>query len=209
LDTVNIVVFVAYLITLVGIGYATFLRAKTYSDHTIAGRSSNKWVTAISAESSDMSGWLLLGLPGMAYATGYGSVWTLLGLLAGTLFNWVVIANRLRTITEHYDAITLIDYLEKRVDDSKGTLGIIAGIVIILFMIINSSAEVIGSGKLLNAAFGFDYNVGIFSWRWYSSSVYFFGRVFSRYLEQFNPGFDNVFCAGVCAHSRYFQCRRH
>lgn len=154
-------VFVAYLIMLVGIGYASFLRAKTYSDHTIAGRSSNKWVTAISAESSDMSGWLLLGLPGMAYATGYGSVWTLLGLLAGTLFNWVVVANRLRTITEHYNAITLIDYFEKRVNDEKGTIGIISGIVIILFMIINSSAEIIGSGKLLNAAFGFDYSVGI------------------------------------------------
>jgi sodium/proline symporter len=162
LNTINIIVFAFYLIMLVGIGYASFLRAKTYSDHTIAGRSSSKWVTAISAESSDMSGWLLLGLPGMAYATGYGSVWTLLGLLAGTLFNWVVIANRLRTITEHYNAITLIDYLEKRVDDQKGTLGVIAGIVIILFMIINSSAEVIGSGKLLNAAFGFDYSVGIF-----------------------------------------------
>lgn len=161
MNTISIMLFTAYLITLIVVGYISSLRAKTYSHHSIAGRSSNKWTVAISAESSDMSGWLLLGLPGMAYATGYGTVWILIGLLAGTLFNWVVAADRLRKITEHYNAITLIDYFEKRLNDEKGTIGVIAGIVTILFMIINSSAEIIGSGKLLNAAFGFNYKVGI------------------------------------------------
>ena len=159
---INLVIFIAYLFLLILIGFITYLRAKSYSDYTIAGRSNNKWITAISAESSDMSGWLLLGLPGMAFASGFGSIWVIIGILAGTLFNWIVVANRLRTITEYYNAVTLIDYFEKRLNDNKGAISLLSGIIIIVFMIINSSAEIIGSGKLLNAAFGFDYNTGIY-----------------------------------------------
>ncbi len=188
----NIAVFGIYLIMLVMIGYITYLKARSYSDYTIAGRSNNKWITAISAESSDMSGWLLLGLPGMAFATGFGSIWVLIGILAGTLFNWIVVANRLRTITEYYNAVTLIDYFEKRLDDKKGTISLLSGIIIILFMIINSSAEIIGSGKLLNAAFGFDYNVGIYR-ACNSFDLYFFRRLFSCKLEQLGTGDDNVY----------------
>jgi sodium/proline symporter len=127
----------------------------------LAGRGNNKWITAISAESSDMSGWLLLGLPGMAFSIGFGVIWVLIGILFGTLFNWVVVANRLRTITEHYKVVALTDFFEKRLNDKRGTISLISAIIIIVFMIINSSAEVIGSGKLLNAAFGFNYNIGI------------------------------------------------
>ncbi len=161
MDVVNVLIFGAYLLLLVGIGYVTYLRANTYGDYTIAGRSNNKWVTAISAESSDMSGWLLLGLPGMAFASGFGAIWVIIGILFGTLFNWTVVAGRLRTASEYYGAVTLTEYFEKRLNDRKGVIGYISAIVIVLFMIINSAAEIIGSGKLLNAAFGFDYNVGI------------------------------------------------
>ncbi|MDI6600503.1 MAG: hypothetical protein QME46_01815 [Thermoanaerobacteraceae bacterium] len=158
---INLIVFSIYLLVLVGIGYFTYLRTNTLSDYTLAGRSNNKWITAISAESSDMSGWLLLGLPGMAFLSGFGAIWTITGILLGTLFNWTVIANRLRTASEYYGALTIPEYIDKRFNDKNGILGLIAGIVIVIFMIINSSAEIIGSGKLLNAAFGFDYNVGI------------------------------------------------
>lgn len=87
--TISVIIFVVYLIVLVGIGVATYLRTKSYSDYNLAGRSNNKWVTAISAESSDMSGWLLMGLPGSAYLAGFSSIWILIGLVFGTLAIWV------------------------------------------------------------------------------------------------------------------------
>ncbi|HOA15246.1 MAG TPA: sodium/proline symporter [Bacillota bacterium] len=157
----SLFLFGLYLIMLVVIGYVTYIRTKNYSDYSLAGRTNSKWITAISAEASDMSGWLLLGLPGMGFAYGYGVIWVLIGILGGTLFNWTVVANRLRTITEHYKVVTLTDFFEKRLNDRKGTISIISAVVVVLFMVINASAEIIGSGKLLNAAFGFDYNVGI------------------------------------------------
>lgn len=157
----NVLVFSGYLLLLVSIGYITYTRTKSYEDFTIAGRTNNMWVTAISAESSDMSGWLLLGLPGLAYVAGFGAIWTLIGVIFGTLLNWTVIANRLRTISEHYHSVTLTGYFQKRLNDDKGIINILAAIILVVFMIINASAEVIGSGKLLNIAFGLDYNTGI------------------------------------------------
>lgn len=159
--TVSIIIFVAYLIVLVGIGVATYLKTKSYSDYNLAGRSNNKWITAISAESSDMSGWLLMGLPGSAYLAGFSSIWILIGLIFGTLANWVFCANRLRIASESYEAFSITEFFEKRLNDKKGTVALVSGIAIIIIMTINSSAEIIGSGKLLNATFGMDYHAGI------------------------------------------------
>jgi len=158
---VSAVVFVSYLLILIAIGVITYLRAKSYSDYTLAGRSNNRWITAISAESSDMSGWLLMGLPGAAYASGFASIWIIIGLIFGTMFNWIFIANRLRIATETYNVFSMTEYFEKRLNDKTGSVSLVAGIAIIVFMIINASAEIIGSGKLLNATFGLDYSVGI------------------------------------------------
>ena len=159
--SISLVIFIVYLVILVAVGIITYFRTKSYSEYTLAGRGNNMWITALSAESADMSGWILLGLPGMAYAAGIGSIWLLIGLLGGTLFNWVVVANRLRKATEHYDAITLMEFFDKRVGDKKGIVSCIACIVVVVFMVVNSSAEIIGSGKLLEAAFQIDYNIGI------------------------------------------------
>lgn len=159
--TIGVFMFVAYLILLVGIGVVTYLRTKSYSDYNLAGRSNNKWVTAISAESSDMSGWLLMGLPGAAYAAGFSSIWIIIGLIFGTMANWVFCANRLRIASESYEAFSITEFFEKRLNDKKGTVAMVSGVAIIIIMIINSSAEIIGSGKLLNATFGLDYNTGI------------------------------------------------
>lgn len=158
---ISIIVFALYLLVLVGVGVVTYLRTKSYSDYNLAGRSNNKWVAAISAESSDMSGWLLMGLPGAAYASGFASIWTLIGLIFGTMLNWMFIANRLRIASEVFDVYSITEFFERRVGDKKGHVGLVAGIAVIVFMIINASAEIIGSGKLLNAIFGLDYSVGI------------------------------------------------
>ncbi len=158
---ISALTFILYIVILVAIGVITYIRAKSYSDYNLAGRSNNKWVAAISAESSDMSGWLLMGLPGAAYAAGFASIWIMIGLIFGTMFNWIFVANRLRVATEVYDVFSITEYFEKRVNDKSGTVALVSGIAVIVFMIINASAEIIGSGKLLNATFGLDYNVGI------------------------------------------------
>ena len=159
--TISIIIFIAYILILVGIGLTTYLRTKSSSDYSLAGRSNNKWVTAISAESSDMSGWLLMGLPGAAYAAGLSSIWILIGLISGTMLNWILVGNRIRIASETYQALSVTEFFEKRVHDKKGTVGVVAGIAVIFFMIINASAEIIGSGKLLNATFGLSYHTGI------------------------------------------------
>ncbi len=153
--------FVGYFVILLGIGFVTFRRTKSHEDYALAGRSNNMWVTAISATSSDMSGWLLLGVPGLAYAGGLSAIWTVIGILVGNYFNWVVVSKRLRLITQKYNAVSLSEYFEKRFNDKKGSISIISAIIIVVFMIINASAEVIGSGKLLNASFNIDYNTAI------------------------------------------------
>lgn len=158
---ISAVTFVLYIIVLIAIGVITYLRAKSYSDYTLAGRSNNKWVTAISAESSDMSGWLLMGLPGAAFAGGFSSIWIMIGLIFGTMINWMYVANRLRIATEAYNVYSITEFFEKRVNDNKGIVALISGIALIIFMIINSSAEIIGCGKLLNATFGLEYSTGI------------------------------------------------
>lgn len=158
---ISVVVFIGYIIVLIGIGLVTYLRTKSHSDYTLAGRSNNKWVAAISAESSDMSGWLLMGLPGAAYASGFSSIWILTGLIFGTMINWMVIGNRIRIASESYGVLSITEYFEKRVHDGKGHVGLVSGIAVIVFMIINASAEIIGSGKLLNATFGMEYHTGI------------------------------------------------
>lgn len=157
----SVITFVLYLVILVGIGVVTYLRTKSYSDYNLAGRSNNKWVTAISAESSDMSGWLLMGLPGSAMLCGFSSIWIIIGLIFGTMANWVFCANRLRIASESYQAFSITEFFEKRLGDEKGTIALVSGIAIIIIMIINSSAEIIGSGKLLNATFGIEYEWGI------------------------------------------------
>lgn len=157
----SIVTFVLYIVVLIAIGVITYVKAKSYSDYTLAGRSNNKWVAAISAESSDMSGWLLMGLPGAAYAGGFSSIWIMIGLIFGTMFNWIFVANRLRVATEVYNVFSITEYFEKRVNDKTGSVALVSGLAIIVFMIINASAEIIGSGKLLNATFGMDYSTGI------------------------------------------------
>ncbi len=158
---ISALTFILYIVILVAIGVITYIRAKSYSDYNLAGRSNNKWVAAISAESSDMSGWLLMGLPGAAYAAGFASIWIMIGLIFGTMFNWIFVANRLRVATEVYNVFSITEFFEKRVNDKSGVVALVSGIAVIVFMVINASAEIIGSGKLLNATFGLDYHVGI------------------------------------------------
>ncbi|MEW8154135.1 MAG: sodium:proline symporter, partial [Candidatus Thiodiazotropha endolucinida] len=117
--------FFCYLLTLLIIGVVAWRRTRNLSDFVLGGRSLGSWVTALSASASDMSGWLLLGLPGYAYLAGLESFWLALGLLIGTWLNWRLVAARLRIASEASgNALTLPEYLSNRFNDASGLIRI-------------------------------------------------------------------------------------
>lgn len=150
--------FLAYLVVVLVIGVVAWRRTANLSDYILGGRRLGSWVTALSAQASDMSGWLLLGLPGYAYLAGLESLWLLIGLLIGTYANWLFVAARLRSATERYgDAITLPDYFERRFDDRSGLLRIISAAFILIFFTFYTSSGLVAGGKLFEAVFGMPY----------------------------------------------------
>jgi sodium/proline symporter len=146
-----------YLIIMIGMGLWYARRSSsTPAEFFLAGRGFGPWVAALSAEASDMSGWLLMGLPGVAYFTGYGEAfWTALGLFIGTWVNWAIVAKRLRTYSQIADnAITLPEFFSKRFHDKKRVLLALAAIISLLFFSIYVGAQFLTFGKL----FGYIFN---------------------------------------------------
>ena len=129
-----LIAFILYLLFMVGIGWTYYGKTNTLSDYILGDRGLNGWVGAMSAQASDMSGWLLLGLPGYAYVAGLESCWIAFGLALGTWANWKFVAERFRNYTEvSGDSITLPDYFENRFRDSSHLLRIISAIFILIF----------------------------------------------------------------------------
>jgi sodium/proline symporter len=150
--------FMIYLVLMLLIGVVAYRRTRDLSDYILGGRCLNSWVAALSAQASDMSGWLLLGLPGFAYAAGLESAWLALGLLAGTYLNWRVVAARLRRYTQAAgDALTLADFLEHRFADRSHVLRVISALFILLFFLFYTSSGLVAGGKLFNSVFDLPY----------------------------------------------------
>lgn len=168
--------FLAYMAVVLLLGFIAWRRTKTLKDYILGGRSLNAWVTALSAQASDMSGWLLMGLPGLAYAAGLEAGWMVLGLLVGTWLNWKLVAGRLRERTEALDdSLTLPDYFERRFGDRTRTLRLLAGAFILVFFVLYTSSGFVAAGKLFEALFGIEYAWAVF-WGAMSVLVYtFFG----------------------------------
>ncbi len=159
------IIFVIYLGVMVAIGVKFYSKTNTMSDFILGGRQLNSWVTAMSAQASDMSGWLLIGLPGAAYVI-YGgtseAIWTAIGLILGTYLNWLFVAKRLRKYTEIAgDSLTLPDFFTKRFRDSKNILKIISSLFIVIFFLVYSASQFAAGGKLFNTIFGMDYIWGL------------------------------------------------
>ncbi|NIA16463.1 MAG: sodium/proline symporter PutP [Nitrospiraceae bacterium] len=155
-------VFLFYLAGMLAIGVFFFRRTESVSDYFLGERSLNKWVAALSAQASDMSGWLLLGLPGAAYVSGLASAWIAIGLAVGTYLNWRLVATRLRIYTAvSEDTITLTDYLEYRFRATGGPLRIISAVFILVFFLIYTSSGFVAGGKLFSAVFGFPYTAAL------------------------------------------------
>jgi sodium/proline symporter len=161
MDMTLAIAFLAYLAVLIGFGVLAYRRTKTFDDYYLAGRKLNPWVTALSAEASSESGWLLLGLPGQAFAQGIGAFWIALGCISGTFFNWTALAKRLRKITGFFRAITIPDYLESRFEDNSHVLRVISALLIAVFMGAYVAAQFVASGKALSVTFGLDYTTAV------------------------------------------------
>lgn len=150
---------VVYLLSVLGIGIWCAKRSNTVDDFYLGGRKLGPLVTAMSAEASDMSGWLLMGLPGVAYLTGVAdAAWTAIGLAIGTYVNWLIVAKRLRRYTHvAQNSITLPDFFSRRYGDDRNILMCIAAIVIIIFFIPYTASGFAACGKLFSSLFDIDY----------------------------------------------------
>jgi sodium/proline symporter len=151
-------VIAVYLAAMMGIGVLAYRYTQDFADYILGGRRLGYWVSALSAEASDMSGWLMLGLPGFAYTFGFQAAWIALGLLAGTYLNWRFVARRLRRYTELAgNALTLPDFFERRFDDRARVLRLITAFFILLFFAFYTSSGFVAGGKLFQSVFGLDY----------------------------------------------------
>lgn len=153
--------FIVYLILMLAIGVIAYQRTKNSSDYFLGGRSLGPWPAALSAGASDMSGWLLLGLPGYAYAAGIEAFWLAGGLLIGTWANWLITAKRLRTYSITTDALTLPEFLSRRFNDNSKLIQIISAFFILLFFLFYTSSGLVAGGKLFETVFGMDYSTAV------------------------------------------------
>ncbi|MEZ8825469.1 sodium/proline symporter PutP [Vibrio amylolyticus] len=153
--------FIAYLIMMMAIGIIAYQRTKNSTDYFLGGRSLGPWPAALSAGASDMSGWLLLGLPGYAYAAGIEAVWLAGGLLVGTWANWYINAKRLRTYSITTDALTLPEFLSRRFNDKSKMIQTISAFFILLFFLFYTSSGLVAGGKLFETVFGLDYTIAV------------------------------------------------
>lgn len=152
------IAFILYLGLMMSIGIYYSRQQKNLSSYILGDRKMGPWLTSMSAEASDMSGWMLMGLPGYAYLNGFSSVWTGIGLIVGTWANWVLISKRLRNYTEvANNSLTIPDYLSNRFEESKNGLRLICAVFIILFFIIYTSSGFVAAGKLFNTILGIPY----------------------------------------------------
>ena len=148
---------------MLGIGVYSF-RTSTddVSGYVLGGRRLGPTVSALSAGASDMSGWMLLGLPGAIYASGMSSAWIAIGLTLGAYLNWQFVARRLRIYTEvASDSITVPDFLHNRFEDKTRLLRVLSAIVILVFFAFYTSAGMVAGAKLFEATFGLDYTLAL------------------------------------------------
>ena len=155
------VIFIMYLILLLGIGIRTFRYNKTQEDYLLAGRSLGPWVTAFSERASGESAWLLLALPGAAIAIGLGEFWSVIGIVIGIISSWLLVAKKIRQETEKYNALTIPDYFHKRYKDDSNIIRLFSTAIIAFFFLFYVSAQFHASGKVLNTLFNIDQVYGI------------------------------------------------
>ena len=156
------IMFAIYLVAMLGIGAIGYFSTKNLSDYILGGRSLGSFVTALSAGASDMSGWLLMGLPGAIYVSGLSESWIAIGLILGAYLNWRLVAARLRLYTERAgNALTLPDYLAHRFEDRSNVLRIVTAMVILVFFTLYCASGVVAGARLFENMFGMPYHTAL------------------------------------------------
>ena len=155
--------FILYIGVMMAIGVYYYRRTRNMSDYFLGNRKLGAWVTSLSAEASDMSGWMLMGVPGFAYLAGLNAGWIAVGIALGTWVNWHFVAARLRKYTElANNSLTLPEFLENRFEDKSGLLRVVPAIFILIFFIIYTSSGFVSAGRLFETVFGIPYQYAIF-----------------------------------------------
>ncbi|WP_263146770.1 sodium/proline symporter PutP [Pseudomonas alcaligenes] len=158
----TLITFVIYILAMVLIGFAAYRATHNFSDYILGGRSLGSVVTALSAGASDMSGWLLMGLPGAIYLSGLSESWIAIGLIIGAWLNWLLVAGRLRVHTEHANnALTLPDYFTYRFEDTSRILRVLSALVILVFFTIYCASGVVAGARLFESTFGVSYDLAL------------------------------------------------
>ncbi|CAO96477.1 sodium/proline symporter PutP [Erwinia tasmaniensis] len=164
LSTPMMVTFCIYILGMVLIGFIAYRSTKNFDDYILGGRSLGSVVTALSAGASDMSGWLLMGLPGAIFLSGISESWIAIGLTLGAYLNWKIVAGRLRVQTEHHDnALTLPDFFSSRFEDSSKMLRVISALVILVFFTIYCASGVVAGARLFESTFGMSYETALWA----------------------------------------------
>lgn len=160
----TLITFVVYIAAMVLIGLLAWHRTNNLSDYILGGRRLGAIVTALSAGASDMSGWLLMGLPGAVYLSGLSEGWIAVGLICGAYLNWLFVAGRLRVQTEHNgDALTLPDYFSRRFEDDSGLLRVISAVVILVFFTLYCASGIVAGARLFEGTFGLPYEQALWA----------------------------------------------
>ena len=159
----QIIAFILYLGLMIFVGLKFMKKNNNSEDFFLGGRKMGPWTTAMSAEASDMSGWLLMGLPGVAYLGGIKNVtWTAIGLVLGTYLSWLIVAKRLRKCTITFgNSITIPEFLNNRFNDKRRILGTVTVLFNIIFFTVYVASGFVACAKLFNSVFGLPYHVGL------------------------------------------------
>lgn len=164
MSTPMLVTFLVYIFGMVLIGFFAYRATNNFDDYILGGRSLGSVVTALSAGASDMSGWLLMGLPGAIFLSGISESWIAIGLIIGAYLNWKLVAGRLRVHTEaNNNALTLPDYFTSRFEDNSKLLRVISAIVILVFFTIYCASGVVAGARLFESTFGMSYTTALWA----------------------------------------------
>ena len=153
---------IIYFVAMIFIGVLAYTRTKNMDDYMLGGRGLNPLVAALSAGAADMSGWLLMGLPGALYLNGVVEGWIAVGLTVGSWTSWKVVAPRLRSYTQLAgNSITVPSFLGNRLHDRSNSVRIVSGVIIFVFFTLYVSSGMVAGGTFFETAFGMDYHLGM------------------------------------------------
>ncbi|MBS3903845.1 MAG: sodium/proline symporter [Simkania sp.] len=158
---IELITFCGYFALILLIAFFSYRKQRSNTDFLLGNRSLNFWLTALSAQASDMGSWLFLGYPALVLSQGMFAAWAAIGLTVGMFLNWHFVAPRLRIATEQLGSLTISSYFENRFNDASGSLRLVSGIMSILFFTFYISSGIVAMGVLVESLFGLSYNLGI------------------------------------------------